>query len=163
MSLTPKIIEAFKRRVFDESYERIFICFDLLSEEQIWHQPNQHTNSIGNLVLHLIGNAQQWIIGSFGFTDTKRKRSQEFVPGQNIAKSVLKNMLIELKSEMIPLIENLTESDLNKTYNVQVYKENGVDILIHVIEHFSYHTGQIALLTKLVADKSLNFYNYPLD
>jgi len=64
---------------------------------------------------------------------------------------------------MIPIIESLSETDLNESYKVQVYNENGINILIHVIEHFSYHTGQIALLTKLISDKALNFYIYPLD
>ena len=64
---------------------------------------------------------------------------------------------------MIPIIDQLSETDLIETYKVQVYNEKGISILIHVIEHFSYHTGQIALLTKLIADKALNFYTYPLE
>ena len=37
--------------------------------------------------------------------------------------------------------------------------ETGLTILIHVTEHFSYHTGQIAYITKLLSDKSLGFYD----
>jgi uncharacterized damage-inducible protein DinB len=29
---------------------------------------------------------------------------------------------------------------------------------IHVVEHYSYHTGQIAFWTKLLRDKDLGFY-----
>ena len=163
MSLSSKVKEAFKRRVFDESYERIFICLDLLTQEQVWSSPNQNTNSIGNLILHLIGNSRQWIVGTFGNDKTIRKRSEEFIPKQKLSISILKTRLIEIKMEMLPLIEGLTENSLNKNYNVQVYNEYGIDILIHVIEHFSYHTGQIAFLTKLIADKSLKFYDYPLE
>ena len=163
MSLTPKIKEEFKRRVFDESYERIFICLNLLTQEQVWYSPNQHTNSIGNLIVHLIGNARQWFVGSFGNKKTTRKRSEEFIPNQNISRNTLKKMLTELKSEMLPILNELNEYDLDKSSDVQVYNEKGIEILIHVIEHFSYHTGQIALLTKLIADKSLNFYDYPLE
>jgi uncharacterized damage-inducible protein DinB len=163
LSLTSKISAELKRRVFDESYERIFICLDLLTEEQIWFSPKKSTNSIGNLILHLVGNARQWIIGSFGNIKISRNRSTEFVPGQNISKNELKIMLDDLKLEMLPIIDGLSKTDLNKAYNVQVYNEQGIGIIIHVIEHFSYHTGQIALLTKLIADKSLNFYDYPLE
>jgi len=163
LSLTSNIKEEFKRRIFDESYERIFICLNLLSKEQVWQSPNDNTNSIGNLILHLMGNANQWIIGSFGDRDVNRQRANEFIPKQNLDKQELRNRLLELKSEMIPLIESLSETDLIESYKVQVYNENGINILIHVIEHFSYHTGQIALLTKLISDKALNFYIYPLD
>ena len=163
MSLTSHIKEEFKRRIFDESYERIFVCLNLLSKEQVWQSPNENTNSIGNLILHLMGNANQWIIGSFGNKDVNRQRSKEFIPGQNLDKVELINRLKELKSEMIPLIDALSETDLVENYKVQVYNEKGINILIHVVEHFSYHTGQIALLTKLIADKELNFYTYPLE
>ena len=163
MSLTSQIKEEFNSRVFDESYERIYTCLNLLSQEQIWYSPNENTNSIGNLILHLIGNANQWIIGSFGNREVNRQRSKEFIPGQNLDKQKLIISLSELKAEMLPLIEGLSETDLIETYNVQVYNEKGINILIHVIEHFSYHTGQIALLTKLIADKALDFYTYPLE
>ena len=115
------------------------------------------------MILHLIGNANQWIIGSFGKKEVNRQRSKEFIPVQDIKKEELINRLMKLKSEMLPLIEGLSETDLIETYNVQVYNEKGINILIHVIEHFSYHSGQIALLTKLIADKALNFYTYPLE
>lgn len=163
MSLTSQIKEEFKRRVFDESYERINICLNLLTQEQVWYSPNENTNSIGNLILHLIGNANQWIVGSFGNKNVNRQRTKEFIPEQNIDKGELNKRLLELKSEMLPLIDSLTEIDLIKNYKVQVYNEKGVNILVHVIEHFSYHTGQIALLTKLICDKALKFYNYPLE
>lgn len=163
MSLTTKIKEEFGRRVFDESYERIIACLNLLSEEQIWYSPNENSNSIGNLVLHLCGNANQWIVGPFGNKEVNRLRSEEFIPIQNFSKKDLTNRLLVLKSEMIPLIHGLSETDLIETYEVQVYNEKGINILIHVIEHFSYHTGQIALLTKLITDKALDFYTYPLD
>jgi uncharacterized damage-inducible protein DinB len=41
---------------------------------------------------------------------------------------------------------------------VQVYELTGVGIIIHVTEHLSYHTGQIATLTKLLLEKDLGFY-----
>ena len=45
--------------------------------------------------------------------------------------------------------------------DVQVYKENGLSILIHVIEHFSYHVGQITYATKSM--KNLDTLYYPED
>jgi uncharacterized damage-inducible protein DinB len=41
---------------------------------------------------------------------------------------------------------------------VQVYEESGMTILVHVTEHFSYHTGQIAYLTKWLRNQQTNFY-----
>ncbi|HEX5111880.1 MAG TPA: DUF1572 family protein, partial [Saprospiraceae bacterium] len=36
-------------------------CLDKITNEQIWWRPNETSNSIGNLVLHLCGNVRQWI------------------------------------------------------------------------------------------------------
>jgi uncharacterized damage-inducible protein DinB len=41
---------------------------------------------------------------------------------------------------------------------VQTFQETGMTILIHVTEHFSYHTGQIAWITKMLTAESLDFY-----
>jgi uncharacterized damage-inducible protein DinB len=35
---------------------------------------------------------------------------------------------------------------------------SGTGIIVHVVEHLSYHTGQIAFWTKLLKDKDLGFY-----
>jgi len=56
------------------------------------------------------------------------------------------------------VISNLPENELLTSRPVQTFKETGMSILIHVTEHFSYHTGQIAYITKLLSGKSLSFY-----
>lgn len=163
MSLEVHIIEEFKRRVFSESYERIFKCLDLLSEEEVWQSPNENSNSIGNLILHLHGNARQWMLSTFNRSEDLRKRSEEFKKENRLSKKELKEMLLKLKGELLETLNSISKEDLTKVYKVQVYEENGISIFIHVIEHFSYHTGQIALLTKLLSDKDLEFYPYSLE
>lgn len=163
MSLEKSIINEFNRRVFTESYDRIFTCLDMLSENQIWQAPNQNSNSIGNLILHLHGNVRQWMLTTFNNSEDKRERSLEFTHDSTKSTKELKEMLLSLKAEVLKVVSTISMDDLNKMYTVQVYKENGISIIIHVIEHFSYHTGQIALLTKILCDKDLNFYPYSLE
>ena len=52
----------------------------------------------------------------------------------------------------------MTADDLLQRRPVQTFEETGISILIHVTEHFSYHTGQVAYITKMLTDKSLEFY-----
>lgn len=42
---------------------------------------------------------------------------------------------------------------------MQGYTFSGIGIVTHVVEHYSYHTGQIALWTKILKNKDLGFYN----
>ena len=41
---------------------------------------------------------------------------------------------------------------------VQGFDYDGVGILVHVVEHFSYHTGQIAYFVKARKGIDLGFY-----
>jgi uncharacterized damage-inducible protein DinB len=50
------------------------------------------------------------------------------------------------------------EDSLLKTRTVQGFEKNGIAIILHITEHYSYHTGQIALLTKLMTNEDLGFY-----
>jgi uncharacterized damage-inducible protein DinB len=145
-------------RLYDESLPRIVKCLNQLSDEQIWWRPNESSNSIGNLVLHLNGNVSQWIYaGLGGFTDT-RERQIEFDERKHIEKQDLVELLMSTMSSIRPIIEDLPKEELLRKRPVQTFEETGVSILVHVTEHYSYHTGQIAYITKMLMDKSLGFY-----
>jgi uncharacterized damage-inducible protein DinB len=154
------IIAGFEKHVFNESYQRIFDCLDLLSENEVWHKPNDASNSVGVLIVHLIGNAQQWVVSSLGGIQDNRNRAAEFTLNGEFKKLELLAALAELKQRLELTLEGLTDEKLISKYEVQCYQETGFAILVHVIEHFSYHTGQIALLTKLIKDQDLGFYNH---
>ena len=56
------------RRRLDESHGRIRACLAHITTEEAWRRPNEHTVSIGNLILHLAGNVRQWIVSGLGET-----------------------------------------------------------------------------------------------
>jgi len=43
--------------------------------------------------------------------------------------------------------------------SVQGFSFSGVGVIIHAVEHYSYHTGQIAFWVKQLKEKDLGFYN----
>ena len=57
---------------------KILVCLDMLTDEDVWWRMNEASNSIGNLVLHLCGNARQWIVAGVGGASDIRKRQTEF-------------------------------------------------------------------------------------
>jgi len=50
----------------NENTRMIKKTFEELSKVDIWRKPNDSSNSIGNLILHLCGNIGQYIIASLG-------------------------------------------------------------------------------------------------
>ena len=156
---TRALIEETKRRLFDEGITRIIICLNKLTLGQIWWRPNEHSNSIGNLTLHLCGNVRQWILSGIGAQEDIRTRDQEFDQRAAIDKEILIDDLHTLEQEVRMVLDQIQPSELLKKRLVQnIYEESALSILIHVVEHFSYHVGQISWITKMQLDIDLGYY-----
>lgn len=152
------LMQEVRRRLFDESWPRLKHCLDLLEEEEVWLRPNEHSNSVGNLVLHLCGNARQWIVSGIGGSPDNRCRSEEFEERGPLPKEYLHALLDRLKPDIEQVLKNTREEDLLKTYAVQGFRENGVSVLLHVVEHFSYHVGQVSYFVKARKNLDLGYY-----
>ncbi len=143
-----------------ESTRMIGLSFDQLSEDDIWKRPNDNTNSIGNLVLHLCGNITQYAIASLTGMEDKRQRDQEFSSENEFTKKQLFEKLKSIVNKAKEVIRDSTVEELLKKREVQGFTFSGIGIAIHVTEHYSYHTGQIAFWTKQLKDKKdLGFYD----
>lgn len=156
--LTHLLIKETHRRLFEEGIPRIKKCLAELSEEDIWYRPNKNSNSVGNLVLHLCGNVRQWIGNGLGKLPNIRERASEFEEKGPLPTEHLLLRLEEMEQTIRPILKQLSTEDLIRTGPVQIYEETGVAILIHVVEHFSYHVGQITYFTKARKDMDIGYY-----
>lgn len=153
-------IEFISQSIFrmDESTHRIKLCLENLPEDAIWQRPNKASNSIGNLMLHLCGNIRQYAISSLGGVGDIRVRDAEFAAQSGPGKLELLERLTQTVEEAKACMRNMTATELLRMRNVQGYHLSGIGIIIHVTEHYSYHTGQIAFWTKCLQDRDLGFY-----
>ena len=143
----------------DEYWPRICRCLDSLREEQIWWRPNEMSNSVGNLLLHLNGNVRQWILAPLGGIANTRDRDAEFAERRQLDTATLRRALDETLKEFDRILSGLTTSDLLKTYTIQRYEDiTGLAAIYHVVEHFGMHCGQILYVTKLLNGTDLGFY-----
>jgi len=158
MSLHAEII---KESVFrmNENTPRIAKCLAQLNEYQVWQRPNDVSNSIANLILHLCGNITQYIQSSLGGQMDLRMRDLEFESREGFDKAELMAQLNQTVTEAIEVIEQTSEAELLRVRPVQAYQMSGMGCLLHVVEHYSYHTGQIAFYTKLLTASGLGFYD----
>ena len=137
---------------------RIETCFNKLTDEQIWLRGSENQNAPGNLALHLAGNVRQWIICGLGGQEDKRVRHLEFDARGGQSGAHLTAKLRETVEEAIGVISTLTREQLIADRDIQGYHVTGVHALLHVVEHFGQHTGQIILLTKALTGEDLGFY-----
>lgn len=142
----------------NESLRMIKICLDQLPEKAIWQKPNESANSIGNLILHLCGNITQYGIASIQNLEDNRQRDEEFSISSGYTKEELIQKLTDTVDEAKRVFYEAPLEELLRKRNVQGFNFSGVGNMIHVTEHLSYHTGQIALWTKLLNNEDLGFY-----
>lgn len=142
----------------DESTRMIQKSMTEISEEELWQKPNDSLNSIGNLILHLCGNITQYIISSLGETEDNRNRDLEFTSNKIGDKSELLAKLEDTVDTAKRVIFDSSTEQLIQTRWVQGFSFSGVGVIIHAVEHYSYHTGQIAFWVKQLKNKDLGFY-----
>ncbi|MBK7409101.1 MAG: DUF1572 family protein [Saprospirales bacterium] len=153
------LIEEAHRRLITESIPRLRHCLAQLSEEEIWMRPSSQSNSVGNMVLHLCGNARQWIGSGLGKQPDMRNRQAEFEEKGPVARENLLKLIQETEVLIQTTLERVSPGDLLEKRPVQTFEESGLSILVHVVEHFSYHVGQVSFFTKAQKDIDLGYYS----
>jgi uncharacterized damage-inducible protein DinB len=135
-------------------------CLEQLTDEQIWWRANEESNSIGNLVLHLCGNARQWIVCGLGFQPDNRVRDAEFARRDPVARAELLELLRSTLADVETVLRQLDPATLLEKRNIQGSEVDVLEAIFHVTEHFSMHTGQIIMLTKMMTAADLRFYEF---
>lgn len=130
-----------------------------LSDEEIWWRPNEASNSIGNLVLHLCGNVRQWIVGGIGGRQEPRDRQSEFDRRDPIERDELLARLRTVLAEADDVLGRVTAEELARRRHIQEYDVTGLEAIYHVVEHFSMHTGQIIYISKLRGGRDLGLWS----
>jgi uncharacterized damage-inducible protein DinB len=150
------------RTLLTEDYvPKIERCLDRLPEKDIWWRPNEASNSIGNLILHLCGNVTMWIVGGVGSLPFERNRQQEFDERREIPASELRQRLKDVISRADEVMSRLDASALMTRRQIQGYDVTVLEAVYHVVEHFGMHTGQIILVTKARVGTELSLWKPP--
>jgi uncharacterized damage-inducible protein DinB len=144
-----------------EYLRKIEHCTSLLSEHQVWWKPNDACNSVGNLLLHLRGNLSQWVLGGIAGEPIERRRSEEFAADRAASKAALLGALADVVAKTQAAICAMRPPDLARSVRVQGYDTDGLGVVYHVVEHMSYHTGQIVATTKQLLGPAARIEFYP--
>ena len=162
-SVSEAFIQKARELIREEYLPKIERCVEKLSDEQVWWRPNPESNSIGNLLLHISGNARQWIVCGLGGATDERQRQTEFDERRIIPRDELLRILRTTVADVDEVLARLGLFDellLLNSYPIQGTETTALEAVFHVTEHFSMHTGQIILLTKMLADVDLVFYDF---
>jgi uncharacterized damage-inducible protein DinB len=154
-------------RLLEDYLVKIAEAIDALDDEQVWRRPNDSSNSVGNLLLHLSGNVRQWIISGVGGGDDTRDRASEFYARGSAPKTELIELARATLNEADAVLAKIedecaaarSDAPLQRMCRPQAYETTVFDAIFHVVEHFSYHTGQIIFAAKWLAEGRVSFYD----
>ena len=160
---TSLFLEFSRMKLTEQYWPRMKQVVESLSDEQVWWRPNDASNSVGNLMLHLNGNVTQWLLASFSHEKDERNRPMEFATKEGLTRDELVARLGATVTHAGQMIERLTEAELVATYQIQGFTVSGLQAVYQVIEHFALHYGQILYITKQLKGEDLAFTRGVLD
>ena len=155
------LLDEFKQNAIfrlEEGQRMIHLAFAKIGEEQLWKIPVAQGLSLGNQLLHICGNMTQYAIASLSEQPDQREREKEFATKEGFAKAELLQQLDHTISLAISSINEASATQYTQLRKVQGFELSGVGVVLHAVEHFSYHVGQIAFWIKLLTEEDLGFY-----
>ncbi len=133
-----------------------------ITEEKLFFQPNEDSNSIAIIVQHLAGNMlSRWtdFLTSDGEKEW-RNRDAEF---ETVIKT--KEELISFWNKgwqcLFDALEPLTENDLVTVIYIRNEGHTVMEAINRQLAHYPYHVGQLVFLAKMLADNEWKSLSIP--
>lgn len=132
-----------------QSTHKINHCLNQLDSAQIWWRPAEGLNSIGNLILHLCGNLNQWAVSGITKSKSDRQREQEFTCEVKFSREDLHAKLQRTVDQACQILESLSAEVLLERREIQGFSVSVLGAISHTVPHFVGHTHQIIYITRL--------------
>jgi Protein of unknown function (DUF1572)/Clp amino terminal domain, pathogenicity island component len=136
--------------------EYLTACVKKLTEEQMWQRHGAYENAVGNLVLHLCGNAQQWIMHCVGGAEDVRVRDKEFSADGGMSGAQLIALFEQTMDEAKRIIAAVPAQRMTERVHPQGRDVSVLEAIYQVVGHVQQHVGQIILVTKQMLGTDLD-------
>lgn len=155
--LASSFLDFARKRLIEQNWPNLRAAVEQLTDEQVWWRPNEASNSIGNLLLHLNGNMGQLVLVPFHGAEDNRNRPLEFKPEEQPSGTELLQRLGATMQLTDQILARLTADDLLATYTIRGVQISGIALVFRFAEHFALHYGQILYITKTLTATDLGF------
>src|SRR5713226_8078548 len=149
-------LEALRGRITRILPSQIRTCIEELTEEQLWWRPNEHANSVGNLVLHLSGSMRHYLSRGVGGIEYERDRPAEFAERGPIPKAKLLATFDETISQAAEILGSFYTSRFLNSSDEPNYVPTVFDVIFNIAIHLATHAGQIVYITKMLKEGSVD-------
>lgn len=133
---------------FRELQDSTLKVLEQLDDEHVNWRPNNYSNSISNLVMHINGYIKERIEKGILHRVISRSREEE-LGAIKVPNDELQHLIKERFDFVISTIESITEEQLEATQVVRGSDRTNLDMLHQCAAHFSEHVGQIFYIAKI--------------
>ena len=151
-------IDRSRHYLVEDFLPRILAALDRLADDDLWWRPNEASNSAGNLVLHMCGNARQWIVGGVGGEPDERARQAEFDARDGASRAELVGLLERTFADLDRTLRAVDPARLLERRPIQGDDVTVLEAILHVVEHVSHHTGQLLWIAKARSGEDLGLW-----
>lgn len=120
-----------------------------LDDEDVNWRPNDVSNSVANLVVHVVGSLRQRFVSGIGQELDIRDRDKEFNTREQYTKAELIDLLTEQFAIVHRTMRSLTPQMMFQVYTIKDHKETVLDVIFEVVTHVSEHLGQVLFIAKM--------------
>jgi uncharacterized damage-inducible protein DinB len=149
-------LNALRARITRVFPEQVRTAMQSLSDEQLWWRPNEASNSIGNLVLHLSGSLDYYLNRNLGGLDFARDRPAEFNERGPIPKDELLARFDTMVANAERTFDALTVESLGAPSPEPTMHTVLFEDLLNVAMHLANHTGQIVWIAKMLESHAVD-------
>jgi uncharacterized damage-inducible protein DinB len=154
--LAKTTLQALQARICRVFPAQIRAAVEALDDDQIWWRPNETSNSIGNLVLHLSGSLNHYLNRGYGGLECTRDRDGEFAERRHVPRAELMATFDAMVANAEKTFERLTPERLTEPAAESKQYATVAEELISINSHIANHTGQIVWIAKALKDGALS-------
>lgn len=144
------LLDALRTRITAVFPAQVRAAVEPLTDEQIWWRPNEQSNSIGNLVLHLAGSLNHYLNRNIGGIDYTRDRAAEFAERRTIPKAELMAVFDDMVAGAVRTFDALTPERLAEPSPEPTMHAVVMQDLVNILAHIANHAGQVVWIAKML-------------
>lgn len=121
------------------------------NDELVWKLTDQVQVTGGNICLYLAGNLQHYIGNMIGDSGYIRNKEAE-LKAKNVSRERLMEEIENTRQIVVDTLEQVSKAELLKVFPTKDFEESVTTefYLVHLLNNFCFHLGQINFHRKLV-------------
>jgi uncharacterized damage-inducible protein DinB len=148
-TLESTLLHLIRSRMVDDYPAQLGQCLDAIAEDDMWWRPDEKSNALGNIMLHLIGSNRLYVGYGVGARAVERDRAAEFTARGNPGLTAVVGAWNETVHMMREVLDGLQPPQLMEQTDRTGKMTTIASILLHASHHTAAHMGQVVWITKM--------------